>query len=204
MEKIEIDIALLLPERMNRICREINKQVSADAQSDLSKTDNYPHITLAMGVVEETSLPKIIAKVQNVSRNAHTIPITVLGAETKKIRTGKTSYEFQVQKSSHLLDLHAVMMRSLSPFLCDDATDALFHIDEDETLHEVTAYWVENYARHHSNPKTYDPHISLKCANGDYTGFPLHFSVSQIAVCRLGNYCTCRKSFAVIDLPPLQ
>lgn len=48
-EKIAIDIVLLLPENINTICKELNKELNKDY---VSFEDGYfPHITLGMGSV---------------------------------------------------------------------------------------------------------------------------------------------------------
>ena len=49
-EKISIDVVLLLPEKINSICKELNKE--SDKTDYVSFEDGYnPHLTLGMGSI---------------------------------------------------------------------------------------------------------------------------------------------------------
>src|SRR5680860_451818 len=66
MAKIAIDIALLLPEAINKICTGVNQAEGSDAFSDLSKPDNYPHITLALGIIDEKDIEEVNSKLHKI------------------------------------------------------------------------------------------------------------------------------------------
>lgn len=64
-----------------------------------------------------------------------------------------------------------------------------------QQVEEVTMYWIKNYPKESSFEK-FSPHITIGFGEveGETCGikFPLRFSVSKLALCHLGNYCTCR------------
>lgn len=195
MKKIAIDAALLLPEKINKICIELNRKKDADAYSDLGKKNNHPHITLAMGVVDEKELPKVESKLKDISKEFSSLKLEIVGLYFQMNPEKKKSYGFTIKQTSELKELHRRVMKELLPVLSYDVRNEMFFLDSDEKFYETSKFWVENYAKKHSSPNKYHPHISLKCRNASYTKFPIKFSASKIAVCQLGNYCTCRKIF---------
>ncbi len=200
MTKIAIDVALLLPENINKICININRKNNADAFSDLSKKNNYPHITLAMGVADDKDFPKISKKLKDISKKFSPLKLEIVGLNFTITPENKKSYEFTVRRTDEIKKLHAVIMKELYPLFSYKVNDNMFFLDSDEKFSKVSKYWVETYGKNHSNPDKYHAHISLKCRNAKYTKFPIKFPANKVAACHLGNYCTCRKILASVDL----
>lgn len=200
MAKIAIDVALLLPDRINNICIGINRKAGADAFSDLSKNNNHPHITLAMGVIDESDLPEVQTKLEYISKQFSSLKLEITGIYFEITPESKKSYGFVVELTNELKRLHWEIMKELLPIFSYGVDKKMFFLDSDENFNEVSKYWVDNYGKKHLDPNNYYPHISLKCKKASYDGLPIKFSASRLAVCQLGNYCTCRKIFASIDL----
>ena len=78
MTKIAIDIALLLPKEINKICIDINQKEDSESYSDLSKKDNHPHITLAMGVIDEEDIEKVNNKLKEIVKRFSKINLQIL------------------------------------------------------------------------------------------------------------------------------
>jgi len=202
MAKIAIDVALLLSEKINKICVSLNKTEGAGAFSDFSKSNNHQHITLAMGVIDEKDLPKIEAKLKRISNNFPTLKLKVKGIHSEINPENSKSCSFLVERTEKLKKLHAEIMKTILPFLSHTVEKKMFFLDSDEKFGKVSKYWVKNYWKKHSNPENYKPHISLKCRKANYLKFPITFSTSRLAVCQLGNYCACRKIFFQFNLKP--
>jgi hypothetical protein len=72
---------------------------------------------------------------------------------------------------------------------------------------ESTLAWIKNYPEKSSFEKFF-PHITIGYGEiNDYSfGFPqggvppIEFAVSKLALCHLGNHCTCRKILASAEL----
>ena len=99
---------------------------------------------------------------------------------------------FGVIINDEIKKLHGKVMKELLPLFSYDVKNEMFFLDSDENFSEVSKVWVENYGKNHSDPENYHPHISSKCRKAEYHNFPVKFIASKIALCRLGNYCTCR------------
>ncbi len=199
MAKIAVDIALLLPKEVNDICVEINRK-DAEASSDLSKDDNYPHITLAMGVIDEKDLLEVETKLKEISSNFSSLQLEILDIYFKITPEKKKSYGFTIRLTDELKNLHKMIMEKLLPIFSYDVSNSMFFLDSDENFNEVSKHWVKNYGKKHSNPDNYHPHISLKCRKAEYSKFPIKFTSSKLVVCHLGNHCTCRKVLVSVEL----
>lgn len=200
MTKIAIDIALLLPEKINKICTDINRKNDSNAFSNLSKKNNHPHITLAMGVIDEKNLPKIDKKLKEISKEFSSLNLEIIELYFEITPENKKSVSFVVKPSDKLKALHAKIMKELLPLFSYKVSDNMFFLDSDEKFQKVSMFWIENYRKNHSDPNNYHPHISLKCRKAQYDKLPIKFSASKLAACHLGNYCTCRKILASVNL----
>jgi hypothetical protein len=200
MKKIAIDIALLLSQRINNICLKINRSAGAEAFSDLSKENNYPHITLAMGAMDEGDLAAIENKVKKISQKFRALDLEIIHLGNETTPENKKSSHLTIKPNKKLRELHGMIMSELLPIFSYEIKKEMFFIDADENFKKVSKYWVENYGKKHANPQNYHPHISLKCRNAKYNNLPLKFTASKLAICQLGNYCTCRKIIKSINL----
>ena len=63
-----------------------------------------------------------------------------------------------------------------------------------------TLEWIKDYAKKYDNPLLFDPHITVGFGETDKFILPIEFTASTIALCQLGNHCTCRKVIISSDL----
>lgn len=193
MAKIAVDVALLLPEEINKICIDINRKEGAEATSDLSKSNNHPHITLAMGVIDKEDIPKVNSKLKEIVSGFSELNLEI----SHEIKSEKNkSYGFGIKPTDEIKKLHAAIMKKL--IFTYDVTLDMFYKDSDEVLNEISRYWVESYRT--KDPENYQPHISLKCKNAEYSKLPIKFTTSKIVLCHLGNHCTCREILGEFEL----
>ena len=201
MKKIAADVALLLPEKINKICIDINRKKDAKAYSDLSRKNNHPHITLAMGVIDEKDIPAASSKLKAIANKFSKLSLVITKIASQITPEKKKHFYFFVKPTGEVVKLHSEIMKKISPYFSYKSSLSMFYRDSDEVLKEVSRYWVDNYARNHKNPSDYHPHISLKAVKADYDEkFPIRFTASKIALCQLGNYCTCRTILASANL----
>lgn len=200
MAKIAVDVALLLPEKVNKVCIGINKQRDADAFFRLNKKDSFPHITLAMGVIDEKDLPKAEERLSKIAEKFSSLDleIEIINFTIMPQPENKKSYQFVLKPTQELKALHAIIMKELLPLFSYKVDLGMFY-KEDEELHEVSMFWVKNYAKNHQTSEDFKAHISLKCRSAQFNKFPIKFSASKLALCHLGDYCTCRKILFSID-----
>lgn len=194
MAKIAVDVALLLPEKVNKICIDINKAPEADAFFRLNEKDSFPHITLAMGVIDEKDLPKANEILEEIANVFSLIDLEVyeLDYTTMPPPENKKSYQFKLNLTEEIKNLYVIIMEKLRPLFSYDVDLEMFYKD-DENLHEVSKFWVSKFKENQKRFNDYQPHISLKCANAKFDDLPIKFTASKLALCHLGDYCTCRK-----------
>ncbi|MBT3538706.1 hypothetical protein HOF40_01690 [Candidatus Parcubacteria bacterium] len=84
-------------------------------------------------------------------------------------------------------------MTELSEYHPENTTEKMYFKNKDEEINKKTFFWVDNYITGSSLEK-YWPHITLKgCDKPKYNDLPKKFIANRIAICHLGDHCTCRK-----------
>lgn len=193
MAKIAIDVVLLLSENMTDKAIEINKELlkTHEKKIILDKQKCLPHISLCMGVIEEEKLPEIKKVLENIAKEFSNFNLTAKDFEIEIIPTGKKLYSINIKNTESLQKLHETVMKRLWDYLSYDVEiSMLFNPPE---IEEVTLHWIKNYHKHHENPSKFQPHITAGFGETDKFKFPIKFKASKLAMCQLGNYCTCRK-----------
>ena len=74
-------------------------------------------------------------------------------------------------------------------FVSYATADMLINPDEVE---RSTLLWIKNY-RDKSSFDNFLPHITIGYGEATDSGLPASFIASELAICHLGNHCTCRK-----------
>lgn len=192
MSKLAIDVAILPSEEIMDICIDLNKKDSA-AFSHLNKTDNFPHLTLAMGIMDKNDFEKVAKIIQKEFKKFFPLNLEINKLNFEITPENKKSMHFATDASKKLVDLHQEIMNNLSPILSYKVESGMFFKKTGEKINEISKFWVGNYAKKYSGLNNYYPHISLKCRNAEYNNLPIKFVASKLAICQLGNYCTCRK-----------
>ena len=67
----------------------------------------------------------------------------------------------------------------------------------------IQSVWIRNYSKESSLDK-FSPHITIGIGEVESEtrglAYPIKFNTSKLALCHLGNYCTCRKVISLHDL----
>jgi len=189
MSKIAIDIALLPPEEIMEKAIEINNQLAGDP-IELNKKNCLPHISLCMGAVEEENLSKIKEIINEIGKNFSKLFLTI-----NKIDDEHICFEFK--NNEDLQRLHEEIMTKLLPYLFYNATiDMCF---SPPFVSERTLFWINNYKDKFCFQNFY-PHITLGISKLKSRKLNIDFTASKLAICHLGNYCTCRKVLYSVNL----
>lgn len=189
MSKIVIDVVLIPFEDILDKAIEINSQLANDPIK-LNKKNCLPHISLCMGVVEEKNLLKIREILEKLSLNFSKISLTI-----NKIDIMHSC--FNVKNSKDLQKLHETIVTKLEPYLSYDASiDMCF---SPPPVVEKTLFWINNY-KEKSSFQNFHPHITLGITKLKYKELNISFTASKLAICHLGNYCTCRKIIYSVNL----
>jgi 2'-5' RNA ligase len=68
-----------------------------------------------------------------------------------------------------------------------------------EPVSESTLLWIKSY-REKSSFANFRPHITIGYGRSANLSYPAQFHLAKLALCQLGNHCTCRKVLASVKL----
>ena len=199
MGRKAVDVVLLPDDAMTDKAIEANKELvkKFGEKIVLNKQDCLPHISLAMGCIDEKDIDAIERVLKAIAEKTSLPELSVIGILTSTNSAGEKVSVFEVEKTKELQSLHEEVMGQLGPYLSYDVTrDMLYSSGE---IGESTLLWVKNY-RAKSSFESFFPHITIGYGEINDLSLPVKFSASKLALCHLGNHCTCRKIFASVRL----
>jgi glycosyltransferase domain-containing protein len=196
--KIAVDVVLLPPDEITDKAIEVNQVLlkTFDKEIVLNKENCFPHISLAMGCIKRDDIPEIDTILKDIIENFSPITLTISDIHIGVIPTGEKVSGFGIEKTKDLQLLHETVMNKLSPYFTYDVSLDMIYALPNQQAEETTTHWIKNYPKEASFEKFF-PHITIGIGEveGEACGvkFPIKFSVSKLALCHLGNYCTCGK-----------
>jgi hypothetical protein len=199
MDRIAVDVVLLPDEEMTERAIRTNARLVKEygPQIVLGKTDRLPHISLAMGCVERNQVESIGQVLKQIARNHPLGGLVVTGVVTTLSVGGQQVSSFVLAKTPELQSLHEDVMNRMQAWFSYDVTADMVY--GDEPVAESTLTWIRTF-REKSSFGAFFPHITIGYGMVDQpTTFPIRTKASQLALCHLGNYCTCRKVLTLID-----
>ena len=190
--KIAVDIVLIPPEQILKLAIELNRSFPDTAKEDyvLDVKTCIPHITLLMGLISRDQLAEVSSKLNNIANKFSPPNLRVTGFTASPHPDGKIFSTLVVKKDPILQKLHETILEELRPFFTwDDVEKEMFY--SPPPVREISSFWVKGFGKN-SVRENYDPHISLGFAELKQEFVPVQFTASKLALCHLGNYCTCR------------
>jgi len=197
MAKIAVDIVLLPDEKMSEKAIEANKILLKHDKIILDKENCLPHISLAMGCIDESNIAKIDKILQTVAEKCSLEQLNAVGIHTETNSVGEKVSVFEITRTETLQSLHEEVMLRLAPYFSYDVTADM--VLSPPVAGESTLLWIKNYPEKSSFEKFF-PHITIGYGQIDNLSLPVKFSASELALCHLGNHCTCRKILASAEL----
>ena len=186
---LAIDVALLVSDSELTLLRKRNLDLLKSYPDGFSFDEtHFPHVTLIQRFVKTSDLAQIIECVQEIFLRFAPLPIEVTGA-----RLGGTTINYAIAENSRLRDVHETLMKNLADFEeTEGAADSFFNGDE-----PVRDRDVEIVGSFHSSQSLtrYYPHITLGVGREAIYEKPFTLTLSRVAICQLGRFCTCRKIF---------
>jgi hypothetical protein len=192
MSSIAIDVVLLPDQSLTGLAIDASKKYSLRFPYGMAlNTENcLPHISLAMGVIKQNQLSQFSGMLSTIASTWSICALKVRSCRSYAISTGQIVAEFLLENTKDMQDLHEAVMCGLQPF--ESYTVYPKMIAGPHPIHDFTLLWITNY-RKNSSFERFNPHITLGFGTIERIDFPSHFSASSLALCHLGNWCTCRK-----------
>ncbi len=196
MAKIAVDVVLLPGEEVTNKAIEANRQLPGrDGGIALNKEGCLPHISLAMGCVDEEDIGQIERFLRDIAKDSGIGKLRIIGVYIGTNASGEQVSLYHVEKTPSIQSLHEKVMRSLSGYFSYDVSEEM--VSAEGQVAESTLRWIENFATESSFEKFF-PHITIGYGQAGALDFPIEFTPVGLAVCHLGNHCTCKKILVLI------
>jgi len=200
MSKIAIDVVLLPSDEMMDKAIQANAELVEKFGSEivLNKKDCLPHISLAMGCIDERDISSIEKVLELIAEESPLGNLTVSGIRTSINARGETVSVLEIEKTKEIQSLHEKVMKKVKPYFSYDVTSDMIY---DQEVAQNSLLWIKNYPEKASF-ENFFPHITIGYGQIENGPFPIKFSASRLALCHLGNHCTCRKILASTNITP--
>ncbi len=200
MSRIAIDAVLLPSEEVAARAIEANKELVKQSPGKivLDKENCLPHVSLAMGCINESDIAEIEEILQETVRKHNPGPLSIAGIHVGASSGGDQISLLELKRTESLQLFHEEVMHSLAPYLSRDATAEM--LLSSPPVAKSTLLWIRDYAEKSSFERFF-PHITLGYGQLDDFPFPAQFTASRLALCHLGNHCTCRRILASAIFP---
>ena len=184
-----IDIALLLPDSLGHSLAALNRTLRPPPDGFHFDTTHLPHLTLVQQFARRHELEAITRVVDAVVQ--HQEPLALV---TTDVSCAHVSSTVGVGLTDELATLHGRLMECLEPFRDrangDDAQDAFWTDGTGPRPADIE--WVARF-RERSAFQQFDPHITIGAGPLASHVAPTPFLATQLALCHLGRFCTCRR-----------
>ncbi|MBA7695877.1 hypothetical protein ES703_104517 [subsurface metagenome] len=199
MAEIAVDVVLLPSEEMADKAIAANKELLKQCADKivLDKENCLPHISLAMGCIDERDIADIEKVLQAIAKQSSLGQLNVIGIHTGTNSAGEQVSVLQIERTEALQSLHEEVMRRLAPYFNYDVTVDM--VLSPPMASESTLAWIKSYSEKSSFDK-FSPHITIGYGEINDYSFPIKFTASKLALCHLGNHCTCRRILASAEL----
>lgn len=191
-QRLAVDIVLLPPAHVARKVVAESRRLHSDIRLGARA---LPHITLAMANIDAASLPEVVAALRAIARRVLAFDVPLAGPAAVPSSRHVTTW-YHARRTRALLALHRECVRALAPHRRAPVRSSDFVRRRNERISASSRRWVERFAEDQTGPR-YRPHITV--GRGELraaSAVPLVFRARRLALCRLGNHCTCAQVLA--------
>lgn len=201
---VAIDVVLLPPGPVIDEAIRINRALiagKADGEIRLGRTACIPHITVAMAAVRKSDLGEVEAAVGRIARHCTPMTLTIDAIEHVAVpTTGERVSAFHLLRPEIIQLFHKRVMNAIAGYALPEAAPEMF---ADEGVADSSVGCLRRF-REQSSFSRYSPHITLGFGEIEPRlpglDLPLRFEATRVAICHLGNHCTCREILAEFEL----
>jgi len=146
MSKIAVDAVLLPSDEMMDKAIQANTELVERFGSEivLNKENCLPHISLAMGCIDELDIASIEGLLETIARESLLGDLTISGIRTSINARGEKVSVFEIEKTKELQLLHEKIMKKMVSYFIYDVTSEMLY--GDEQVAETSLLWIKNYS----------------------------------------------------------
>lgn len=200
MSKIAVDAVLLPSEEMTLGAIEANRELQKQhpGRIILDGETCLPHISLAMGCINHSDIVNIGRILPELVEKNHPGDLISTDIHVGTNSVGETVSVLRLERTETLQFLHEEVMQRLQPYFSHDVTAEM--VLSPPQACESTLRWIREFPGK-SSYQSFFPHITLGYGQLTDFPFPARFTAEKLALCHLGNHCTCRKILASAEFP---
>ena len=182
---LALDLAFMIPETLRASLTAFNRTLRPPPDGFYFDATHLPHLTLVQQFVLRSELVQVGLEI---SQALHGQPALNL-ITTEVTRHGESS-TLGVTLTQELKTLHQRLLDVLLPFnAIDGGPDAFW--GDGIPPRETDLEWITTF-REKSAGISFDPHVTLGVGAVKVPPVQSPFVASEIALCHLGRFCTCR------------
>ena len=195
MTKIAVDAVLLPSDEVAAGAIEANRELLKQCPGKiiLDGESCLPHISLAMGCIDRDDIAHIEEILQKLGQERPPVALVNSGIQVGTNSAGEKVSVLGLKRTETLQSLHEEVMHELERYLSHDVTAEM--VLSPPAAGESTLRWIRDYPKKSSFERFF-PHITLGYGHLNDFFFPAEFIAPRLALCHLGNHCTCRKILA--------
>lgn len=165
----------------------------------LEKDISLPHISVAIFPARREDIPEIARRIDRITRRCSPMALTIDAIAKRRVGTETMVSVFHIPRPDVLQLFHKAVMNAMMPYMSSPTGPEIFAGEASQASLDCLLQFPKSsaYAR-------YSPHITL--GSGDLPelvpgiDLPVRFEATRVAICHLGNHCTCQKILAQFDL----
>lgn len=196
--KYAVDFVILPPEPVADLAISLNKKFCNDSIILLDKDHCIPHISLFMGCIRHDRLGEATTLLKKIALTHRAMRLEMSNISTVDTNAGVVM-ALDVDANEGLRKLHESLFEAFVPLITRDATTS--DMFDGSQINVSTLNWINNFVEE-SCVENFWPHITIGYLRDKEISDiePISFTASRIAICHLGNYCTCRRILAEVLL----
>ncbi len=198
MSKKAVDVVLLPTAQIVYKVIELNTQLVEKFGARIALNEEYclPHVSLAMGCIEEGDTSEITDILMDIAKANPIGELRITGVRISQNARGENVSAFEIDRTPKLQKLHEEITKAMEPYFSYDVTEDMIYPSGE--VAQSSLEWIRNY-RAKSSFEKFWPHITLGYGVIEDVKFTARLVISKLALCWLGNHCTCRKILAAVD-----
>ena len=186
---VAIDVAILLPPTVQEVVARLNAQLAGPPEGFRFDATHLPHVTLAQQFVPAADLSLVAAEVGAVLASFPPLTLTAGHLASSGLTTSLV-----LGATGSINAIHTRIMDRLAAFdMTAGGADAFLADGESPRARDVE--WVTRF-RTAAAYGSFEPHVTLGVGVLDAPAPALEFEAEEVALCRLGRFCTCRRVVA--------
>jgi len=152
-QTIAVDVVLIPPKEIVQLAVSINHGFPQTAAENyvLDGATCIPHVTLLMGLIARSQLPRVEAVLSACARQFSALSLYITGCHSTSRPDGKVMSSLMVDKTLELQQLHEAIVEAMNPiFSYDGVSKEMFF--SPPPVNEIPLFWVKGFAKEMSSP----------------------------------------------------